>query len=59
MTFLDGLLFGKNIIILKKASGIVGIAMREVNPNRKICNFFGHYTLYTKSGEIQVILQQI
>ena len=59
MTFLDGLLFGKNIINLKKASGMVGIALREVNPNRKICNFFGHYTLYTKSGEIQVILQQI
>ena len=38
---------------------MVGIALREVNPNRKICNFFGHYTLYTKSGEIQVILQQI
>jgi len=59
MTFLDGLLFGKNIINLKKASGMVGIALREVNPNRKFCNFFGHYALYTKSGEIQVILQQV
>ena len=38
---------------------MVGFALREVNPNRKICNFFGHYSLYNKSGEIQVILQQI
>jgi len=47
----------KHKIDYKLALWMPGIALREHNLKRKICNFFRRFTLYIKSGQIQGVLQ--